>query len=173
MPLWEDEAHVMLECPAYNQQTTDMMMKFSAVFKAGLEKIVSNQGRLEALLSCQKIRDFTTIAKFVSRTRQRKRKLGLELALTPKILKEQSFHEKRDAWRNSGRRACRHGVLFADAPGVNCPCVNSTTSEGDWHSAAWMPAISEDLKALIAVKFEAANYKRLGVLQAELRRRQW
>eukprot|EP00973_Karenia_brevis_P056554 7867831-Karenia_brevis.AAC.1 len=76
------------------------------------------------------------------------------------------------AWRTAGHRVCRHGVFFTSSQAANdCPCLASTVSQDLWRHAKFMPSIDVELKALVCVKFNAQSFLRLGVLQAELRRR--
>ena len=84
-----------------------------------------------------------------------------------------NFAAKRAAWRIKGKPACRHGVLFAHPPADGCKCMDTSSTEADWQHARYMPAIDDDLKCIIAVRFHQQSYKRLALLQAEIRARRW
>ena len=49
----------------------------------------------------------------------------------------------------------------------------NTNGAETWRTANFMPAIDERLKAIISVPFDLDKFTRLGVLQAEMRRRGW
>ena len=48
-----------------------------------------------------------------------------------------------------------------------------TTANLVWQHAKWMTTLQYDLRALMVVPFALAELKRLGELQAELRRNNW
>ena len=75
-------------------------------------------------------------------------------------------------WRKKGKHACRHGVFFDLPLVVHCPCLQPR-SEADWNHAVLMPALHEDLKCIVTDTFNASEYRRLGILQAEARRLCW
>ena len=54
-----------------------------------------------------------------------------------------------------------------------CKCMDTDSTEADWQLAKYMPAIDDDLKCIVAVRFDRQAYKRLAHLQAEIRARQW
>jgi hypothetical protein len=45
--------------------------------------------------------------------------------------------------------------------------------EADWEHAILMPALDFELKAIVTDTFDVDQFRRLGVLQAEARRRNW
>jgi hypothetical protein len=71
-----------------------------------------------------------------------------------------------------GRPACRHGVLFSKHQGNHCPCMNND-EDANWSHARFMPALDHQLRTIVATKFEASAFRRLGLLQAEARRLGW
>ena len=66
----------------------------------------------------------------------------------------------------------RHGVFFNAAPGP-CNCMDGNARQADWSSARYMADLDRDLKALVAVPFNIATYRRLGQLRATLRVLDW
>ena len=43
--------------------------------------------------------------------------------------------------------------------------MDTSSTEADWQHAKYMPAIDDDLKCIIAVRFHQQSYKRLALLQ--------
>ena len=88
-------------------------------------------------------------------------------------IEREAFDVKRRAWKAQGRMVCRHGVFF-DCPQVPyCPCLSTEEHEAAWNVARFMPCLDEALKVLVATPFVPGAVTRLGILQAELRRRAW
>ncbi len=116
--------------------------------------------------------DWEALAAYVSiirqhRRRQRDRFSQLQVALT-----KQAFQVKRAAWRAAGHTACRHGVFFIGRQGAECPCLQPVPDQSAWRYARFMPKLDDQLWIIIAAPFQATNFVRLGVLQAELKRRE-
>eukprot|EP00973_Karenia_brevis_P091606 12408310-Karenia_brevis.AAC.1 len=84
-----------------------------------------------------------------------------------KRLSKTDFYACRSKWRARGGIVCRHGVFFDIAR--PCPCLDPA-AEKDWSHARHMPAIDRELRHLVTIQFNAATFKRLGVLQAQLKR---
>jgi hypothetical protein len=83
-----------------------------------------------------------------------------------------NIHTEMRQWRIKGKFVCRHGVFFDAAPPVACPCLQAG-GHADWSNAMMMPALHNDLKCVVADTFDASSFQRLGILQAEARRRSW
>ena len=89
------------------------------------------------------------------------------------ILAQQEFNAVKTRWRKEGKYVCRRGVfLDAAAPSRACPCTQEA-SAADWNHAVLMPALHDDLKCIVTDTFARETFQRLGVLQAEARRRGW
>jgi hypothetical protein len=82
------------------------------------------------------------------------------------------FGAMKRTWKREGKFACRHGFFFDAASLDSCPCM-SPPREADWSSAVLMPALNPSLKCIVTDTFNASEYKRIGVLQAEARRLRW
>ena len=82
-----------------------------------------------------------------------------------------SLETRRATWRAAGHFVCRHGVFF-DAV-LECPCMNASSHATAWSTARRMPKLDEHLRVITTTRFHAASFRRLGSLQAEVRRRRW
>jgi hypothetical protein len=87
------------------------------------------------------------------------------------LLDKHEFHIVKQTWRTSGRHVCRHGVFFQQ-PRPHCPCM-SDADNADWQHAVLMLALNHSLKCIVTDTFDQHTYQRLGVLQAEARRRDY
>jgi hypothetical protein len=85
------------------------------------------------------------------------------------------FSFRKIAWRQSGNFVCRHGVFFARPQAGKCPCMAGPFDPGStqWRYARHMTVIDDDLKDLVWAPFKGEEVRRLGQLQAELRRRNY
>ena len=118
--------------------------------------------------------DWRALAKFVAAVRRSRRQSKRRFENMHAAMGKRDFYTRRDAWRSAGKFACRHGVLFSSPPACRCPCLEAgLVNPTVWAKARCMPALDDSLKTIVAVPFDAASYRRLGELQAEMRRRDW
>eukprot|EP00973_Karenia_brevis_P032365 4460912-Karenia_brevis.AAC.1 len=54
--------------------------------------------------------------------------------------------------------------------GLHCPCL-CAEGDRDWSKARWMPHLDEELRGIVVRSFAQKRFNRLGVLQAELRKK--
>eukprot|EP00973_Karenia_brevis_P029103 4014792-Karenia_brevis.AAC.1 len=76
-------------------------------------------------------------------------------------------------WVKAGKWVCRHGVFFANGQPPVCPCLKQVPVLQDWSKARYMPHLCQEMRAIIAIKFDATSFRRLGQIQAEIRRLNW
>ena len=55
----------------------------------------------------------------------------------------------------------------------HCPCLARVPEHEAWLNAVLMPVLDPDLKTIVTAPFAADGFRRIGVLQAELRRLGW
>ena len=170
----EDMAHVVWDCPLYSCMREDFVLNIPFELGAMLAQVPTSHTKLMMILESSNPDVWEKFGKFSFQLRQARRKLRTDFASLSVRLERQSFSHRRDAWRARGRKACRHGVLFCSPPSRSCPCMEPNTNGAEtWRTAKFMPAIDERLKAIISVPFDLDKFTRLGVLQAEMRRRGW
>jgi hypothetical protein len=166
----EDEAHVVLRCHQYDRQRRDLIMELSQDTLQAMDQTAANQAKLVTLLMSKLPEDWRALGKFLARARQIRRKTRTRLQRLSDRLERHSFDAYKTSWKKEGKFVCRHGVFFeTTAP---CPCLGPS-SEADWSHARLMPVIDDELKCLTIDTFDPFVFARLGVLQAELRRRAW
>ena len=129
--------------------------------------------RMLALLGTHSQHDWQAIGLFCYRLRQHRRKMAIALAQMQSTRNRRSFTTLKAAWRGQGNRVCRHGVFFTKDQTQGCPCLLKSFPDSAWHNAKYMPHLDEQLQTITVTKFESARFLRLGILQAELRRRLW
>ena len=90
------------------------------------------------------------------------------------LWQKHEFDVVKKQWKQEGKYVCRHGVFFrvSSLPLRSCPCL-SPRAEADWSLAALMPVLNNNLKCIVVDTFDAHQIERLGVLRAEIRRRNW
>ena len=126
------------------------------------------------LLACGNTMALQTVARFLARARQIRRRNKIIFEHKQLQVESSSFACKRTAWRLRGKPCCRHGILFDRMPAGGCKCMYITTStEEDWAHAKFMPHMNADLKIIVATRFDLSSYERLGVLQARARQFGW
>jgi hypothetical protein len=163
----EDEVHVVNDCPEYLKQRTSLIHSLSSegLMICGLTPHVN-------LYIVYLGASWQILATFLAKSRQVHRRSEAKFeALNARFLTS-SFAVRRAAWKFKKRPSCRHGVLFSRDFSGNCPCMAPTRHQV-WPHARWMPALDGTLKTIVAVKFDASSFRRLGVLQAEARRLGW
>ena len=163
----EDEFHVACVCPEYSKPRTDLLNQVSPNYN-----LDSSRGLLQ-LLSTSDVTTMEAVGTFLIRVRQTRRRLKNVFEQLDVKFSRKNFAAKRAAWRIKGKPACRHGVLFAHLAAEGCKCMDTSSTEEDWRHAKYMPALDDDLKCIIAVRFHQQSYKRLALLQADIRARQW
>jgi hypothetical protein len=95
-----------------------------------------------------------------------------DMARKSEKVESESFDSQKKAWRTSGKYVCRHGIFFDSTVYIACSCMEPP-STADWSMAVLMPTISDELKCIIVDTFDQHSYQKLGVVQAEIRRRGW
>jgi len=170
----EDEAHVFISCPQYRLHRDKLRRSVSSALSRQIFGLPSAQDKLLGYLGSHMSEDWQAVGTYCGQVRQARRKLRSEFERLEALLKRCDFAAKRMAWRQRGLFVCRHGVFFVAAQGRNCPCMSAHASDDmAWQHARYMPALNEQLRKLIAVPFNAQQYVRLGVLQAQMRASRW
>ena len=168
----EDETHVLFHCPAYATQRRGFLSEVSAECASKISTNDPDHTAINVVLSSQIAVDWQALGRFLSRVRQIRRRRRLELQRIAERYKTLHFDNIRRQWKREGRYVCRHGVFFTVPPVGECPCL-SPQHEADWALAVLMPVLHDELKCIVADTFDPHQYQRLGVLQAEMRRRNW
>jgi hypothetical protein len=168
----EDEAHVLFDCPAYQHQRRDFRKEITGACGAALTDHSSAMAKWVALLSSPRRQDWEALGRFLARSRQIRRKMRIAMTETNSKRIERSIERQKQLWRRSGKYVCRHGVFFESSVEISCPCLGPS-AEADWSLAVLMPAIDDTLKTIVVDTFVVHEFRRLGQLQAELRRRGW
>jgi hypothetical protein len=111
----------------------------------------------------------------MARLRQIRRKLRTQFDMRAKRLSSESFAVKQEQWRHKGHLVCRHGVFFMRPQLSVCPCMETgvRSDEAKWQHARFMPWLDDDLKEITTVRFNAAEFKRLGKIRADVKRRNY
>ena len=169
----ECEAHVCIDCPFYHHARQTLLEKLSAETRNAFIRAGDAQCKLLALLSSSCPADWLAIGCFAAHVRQLRRKLKRRFEEREARLATCGFIQKRAAWKLKGKHVCRHGVFFRGVPGRGCPCMDAEAHADDWRAAQFMPSLDGDLRAIIVVPFNLDRFQRLGILQAEVRRRGW
>ena len=168
----EDEAHVVFRCAKYDVQRTDLISSLSEHRRNAIADIDADPEKLRILFSSSSPEEWNHIGRFLFRVRQVRRRMKQQMMKVAKMRDECSFNEARRSWRSSGKHVCRHGVLYERAFMASCPCL-APVHERDWTEAMFMAALDHDLKCVVAIPFDANNFTRLGIVQAEMRRLNW
>jgi len=163
----EDEFHCVCVCPEHNSSRQTLL----ASLPPGAT-ITSTLDVLRLLASSDAV-TVASFGQFLTNVRQSRRRLKLRMERMNELLCTKSFASKRVAWRLRGRYCCRHGVLFTVPPVNGCRCMSQSSSAIDWAQACFMPALSQELKCIIAVPFDRQSYTRLATLQAQARHLGW
>ena len=103
-------------------------------------------------------------------SRQNRRRLKNLFEDLEKRLTNTGFERQRTRWRASGKPVCRHGVFFQTLPEAGMSHNQSEVEAAVWHQARLMPDIDHDLRGIATIAFDRATVRRLGQLQAEVRR---
>ena len=163
----EDEFHIACVCPEYNRARVELTSQLgpAAAFNSYSDLLSSMAGSESSSTQA--------LGKFLARARQTRRGLKLRLENLSSTLEAKSFVGKRAAWRLRGKPCCRHGVMFQSMPDNGCKCMEANSTPEDWAAARFMPALSEDLKAIIFIPFQRERFIRLGLLQSRARSQGW
>ena len=171
----EDEAHVMFDCWSYGAQRNDFIKELSNETSMMITTALSSESQLSVLLRSHCPRDWKAIGRFIARVRQVRRKMKINMTVRQQKILTQSFYVQKKAWRDAGKQVCRHGVffdIFDTRSRIACPCTDAPL-DADWNRAVLMPTISDELKCIVVDTFDQHLYQKLGVVQAEIRRRGW
>ena len=117
--------------------------------------------------------DWNLIGSFVGKMRQTRRKARTQLEQAAKDLQARSFVQRKACWKASGKVVCRHGVIWRRRVMTTCPCMSDDADHVDWLDAVLMPALDHESRSLVVTPFDGQYFRRLGFLQAEMRRLQW
>ena len=167
---WEDEVHVILDCPEYDSARSLFLQQVSECTRAQAEAACGSRAKLVAILSTTIPEDWKTIGEYFGRVRQKRRHIRQRFQARQAELTLKKFEHRRAAWQQRGRFACRHGVLFDIAKGSACPCMTRSAPSDAWQHAKYMAVIDHDLKAIVTRQFDLPSFRRLGQLRAELRK---
>ena len=164
----EDERHVLFICPAYAGPRNDFLSEASAELTIEL----SDSPQPAAMFKSHNHLDWAALGRYLARIRQIRRRIKIEMQRRCEMRARLDIAVMRRQWKREGKSICRHGVFFATPHISTCPCLQPPL-EADWSTARMMPVPHEDLKCITVDTFEQWSFRRLGVIQAELRRRRW
>ena len=164
---------MLLACPEYAQARSDFLQEISSNLKHQLDMATSGDSKLLEILAVNAPADWEAFGRMLARIRQSRRRSKERFERLNTMCVEKAFCTRRKTWRAAGKFVCRHGVMFTKSHKGDCSCLLTDLGAGNWRHAKWMPAISVELRTIIAVPFNIAGFRRLGVLQAELRRNEW
>ena len=169
----EDLSHVLWDCPAAQLAREDFILRLPLEIAESLASIQSSE-RLPHILATTDTEAWECLGTFAARVRQRRRKLRQLFQQQSERLDKTCLENARAKWRAAGRKVCRHGVFFASAPSRTCPCMAGDNADvAAWQAARFMPALDEELRAIVVRRFDVTSFTRVGCLQAESRRRGW
>ena len=171
-PILECEAHIVAECPLYNAQRRDLTLEVSSQLASLWHAADSPGDKLKLVIGAPEPRDWQAFGRFLARVRQVRTRLRADMQKLCELRSRREFHAAKNKWRREGRHVCRHGVFFDSPPAACCPCL-APSSDADWIHAVLMPALDPALKCIATDTFKRHEYQRLGVLQAEARRRDY
>ena len=164
----ENENHMFFHCPMNQEARCMFKERVSTLTLNKVQQAGNSVQDVCSVLSTATCADLETIGYFLYRVRQARRRFKEHCSSLRDSLKREAFGVRKAAWRTKGQHVCRHGMFYVSRPADGCQCIL-----GDFGNAMYMPMVSTDLKQLVAVPFKNGSAKRLGQLQAELRRRQW
>ena len=170
----EDITHVLWDCPSHYSAREDFISALPCTVGEHLA-LRPPPDRLALILCSADPQVWDVFGAYAARLRQARRKSRTDFQSKSERLAKTDFRTVRAAWRAGGRRVCRHGICF-NLPltrSHDCPCMDVDPNAIVWEKAAKMAKIDDDLKSIFAVRFNATSFERLGMLQAEVRRRRW
>lgn len=162
----ETEGHVVLECPHYDEPRNAFLRALTYSVRRDIDKLNCSEAKLQALITqtCPDV--WNNFGRFVASIRQRRRLLRTMFSQRTDCVAKNSFVVRREEWRKLGKRVCRHGVFFRSGFDSECTCLRSAVQP----MARYMPMLDHDLKLLTITTYDHSTLKRLGQLQAEMRR---
>jgi len=161
----DDEAHACFVCPFHSRARDDLLMELGPQVLNKVRSQHSAEQQFHTMLSTTTPSDWCAVGKFLGRMRQARRNLRKQFTSMEKRINDSGFHQKKRCWLAAGKFVCRHGVFF----NVHRECECMTTNP-DWTGAQHMPYIDKETRALLTCRFERVSFRRLGQLQAQLRR---
>ncbi len=169
----EDEAHVLVDCPAHGNAREELAEALSLRVALALHTAKSSKDKLLTILGSQCASDWIAIGRFLSKVRQARRKAKLKFERLAKDLLARSYVQRKALWRSQGKAVCRHGVFWNKPVATHCPCMSNSVDALDWLDAALMPALEHETRTLVVTPFDCQYFSRMGILQAEMRRLGW
>ena len=153
----------------------DLLQNISDQTRSAVTHAPSGQSKLLVISCSQDPADWKALGIFMARLRQFRRKHRAQFYMKTKRLSSESFASKQEQWRNNGHFVCRHGVFFTRPQLRVCPCMETGARSDDarWQYARFMPWLDHDLKEVTAVRFNVTEYKRLGQIRADMKRRNY
>ena len=134
----------------------------------------SGMAQLLVILASTCPEDWESFGVLAGKLRQAQRRKRKRFEIMQARLASDGYAARRERWRMKGHFVCRHGVFFA-RPQIKCPCMDADSRHDDsaWQHARRMASIDHELKDIVTTEFHRETFKRLGQLQAELRRRNY
>jgi hypothetical protein len=174
-PIPEDETHVCMRCPLYGKARQDMLAALKPDTWETVSETPDDHDKLLVIMSSLHSSDWDAFDLFTTRIAQIRRATRKKFEQREARLLAKGFANQRRQWRASGQYVCRHGVFFAAPPNMLCACIGpaSCTDKSVWWKARWMPHLDADLKAITIVPFQLNGLRRLGVIQAEMKKKGW
>jgi hypothetical protein len=170
---FEDEAHIVVDCPLYVAQRASLLREISAELRQSWCDAATSSARFQAIVCSAVPQDWKAIGSFLARVRQTRRRMKIGMQRKCQLRSIHNIRTVMQEWRKEGKHVCRHGVFFsAPASSIDCPCLQDGSS-ADWNGAVLMPALNEDLKCIVTDTFNAHCFQRLGVMQVTARRMNW
>jgi len=167
----EDEAHVLLACPAYARARACFHSRLSDSCRHAMEQSADLSSSLLALLGSSVPSDWEALGELCGKIRQARRHNRKVFISASATLQQHGFCNRKAAWRALGRFVCSHGVFFLRAQGGLCPCMTADACNPiRWSHARWMPALDADLRVIVVRPFDLTMFRRLGQVRGELRR---
>jgi hypothetical protein len=171
--VFECEGHAFFECPHNRAPREIFLEELPPRTRERISNTMSSNTKLILCMENHTESDWACFGRFAARVRQNRRRLKNLFEDLEKRLTNTGFERQRTRWRASGKPVCRHGVFFQTLPESGCVCMSHNQSEVEaavWHQARLMPYIDHDLRGIATVAFDRATVRRLGQLQAEVRR---
>ena len=168
----EDEGHACFECPSTDLQRANLLQSLNDETRAAVSNAGSGRAKLLEILRSPNPEDWKAFGVFAARLRHTRRQLRRRFAIRAKRLSSDGFYCRREHWRQNGHFVCRHGVFFVRPQLKDCPCMDADARLDitRWQHARLMPAVDHDIKNLVATRFDLLELRRLGQLQADMRR---
>ena len=169
-PYLDDEAHILWKCPHVGKARHVFLDSLTVATYSEISTAASGEAMLEVLLNSQAPKDWAALGQFCHSLRQHRGRMRTRLAYLQKLRVQKCFSTRRAAWRANGYCVCRHGVFFKCGTMSSCPCMKTSADPSEWQYAQYMPAYSSELRAIIATRFSVTSFRRLGQIQAEMRK---